>query len=287
MRRLLILLWVIPGMLCLASQPALAQESDAADGPLAGHSLHGDAYNEGPRQKAYLMEGTGKVDFPVTTKSPLAQRFFNQGVGQLHGFWYFEAERSFRQVAAMDTNCAMAYWGMAMANVNNTKRAKEFIKTAAELNKGLPAREAAWINCWSAYYKDDKRDNKEHRKDLSAGLEKIARNFPADLEAKAFLALQIWDNSSHGIALKDRQPVEDDASGPPLSHPPLEFRREGYQRAGFRCALRTIQPGDRPHVAHARSHFFVPETLRGCSLAAGGLGAGRSCLYDAGPGIAG
>src|SRR5688572_8840710 len=95
--------------------------ADAAPdaGPLPGHSYHGEAFDEGPRRAAYLMGNTGKVKFPVTTKNPLAQQFFEQGVGQLHGFWYLEAERSFRQVAALDADCAMAYWGMAMANVNN------------------------------------------------------------------------------------------------------------------------------------------------------------------------
>ena len=43
----------------------------------AGHSYHGEAFNEGPRQKAYLMGTTGTVDFPITTKSPEAQQFFN------------------------------------------------------------------------------------------------------------------------------------------------------------------------------------------------------------------
>ncbi|HAL70993.1 MAG TPA: hypothetical protein DCP71_04385, partial [Verrucomicrobiales bacterium] len=73
----------------------------AAD-PLPGHSLHGEAFNEGPRQAAVLMPGTGKVDFKISTKNAEAQKFFNQGVGQLHGFWYYEAERSFRQVALLD-----------------------------------------------------------------------------------------------------------------------------------------------------------------------------------------
>ena len=95
-----------------------------------GHSQHGEAFDEGPRQKARLMPGMPKIDFPVTTKSREAQAFFNQGVGQLHGFWYFEAERSFRQAAAIDPACAMAYWGMAQANINNPKRAKEMIAKA-------------------------------------------------------------------------------------------------------------------------------------------------------------
>src|SRR5689334_19737923 len=68
----------------------------------AGHSAHGEAFNEGPRQAAYLMEGMPDLDFPISTSSSVAQKFFNQGFGQLHGFWYFEAERSFRQVAMLD-----------------------------------------------------------------------------------------------------------------------------------------------------------------------------------------
>ena len=91
------------------------------------------------------MPGMPKVDFPVTTKSHEAQAFFNQGVGQLHGFWYFEAERSFRQVAAIDPACGMAYWGMAMANINNAKRAKELIAKAVERKAAASPRERAWI----------------------------------------------------------------------------------------------------------------------------------------------
>src|SRR6478735_2695138 len=114
------------------SVPARAdhQEDKAEAEAAAGHSLHGDAFNQGPRQAAYLMDGMPKIQFPITTKAPLAQKFFLQGVGQLHGFWYFEAERSFRQAATIDPDCAMAYWGMAQANVNNAKRAAGFIKKA-------------------------------------------------------------------------------------------------------------------------------------------------------------
>ena len=33
------------------------------------HSCHGEAFNEGPQQKAYLMGGTGDISFPVTTNN--------------------------------------------------------------------------------------------------------------------------------------------------------------------------------------------------------------------------
>ena len=39
---------------------------------LQGHSTHGEAFNEGPRQSAYLMGGTGNIHFPVTTDSKQA-----------------------------------------------------------------------------------------------------------------------------------------------------------------------------------------------------------------------
>src|SRR5882672_1995208 len=131
----------------------------------AGHSLHGETFNEGPRQSAKLLPGTGKVKIKISTKQSEAQAFFNQGVGQLHGFWYFEAERSFRQVASYDTNCAMAYWGMAMANVNNTNRAKGFIERAHALKTNASPREVLWIEAYHAYFADKKPED-ARRKDL-------------------------------------------------------------------------------------------------------------------------
>ena len=120
--------------------PAIAQEQEqeniaAKEAPadiLAGHSGHGDAFNEGPRQKAYLMKGMPKVNFPVSTEDPHCQAFFNQGIGQLYGFWNFEAERSFRQAAVIDPDCAMSYWGMARANLGNETRSKGFIEEAVK-----------------------------------------------------------------------------------------------------------------------------------------------------------
>ena len=69
---------ILSCLLLLSAIPVFADE-------LPGHSAHGEAFNEGPRQEAHLMAGTGSVSFPVTTQSKAAQQFFTQGVGQLHG----------------------------------------------------------------------------------------------------------------------------------------------------------------------------------------------------------
>ena len=160
---------------------------------LPGHSAHGEAFNEGPRQAAVLIPGCGDaVKFPISTKKPEAQQFFTQGVGQLHGFWYYEAERSFRQVAALDPDCAMAYWGMAMSNVNTEKRAKAFTEKAVKLKDKANAREKQWIGMLETLYKDDKRDKKQRSLDCIRDLENLVQDDPKDIEAKAFLVWRIW-----------------------------------------------------------------------------------------------
>lgn len=190
----------LPGGAQDAKQYAASPEIDYSDPTpvyFPGHSIHGEAFNEGPRQRAYLMKGMGKIRFPITTNSPLAQRFFEQGVAQLHGFWYFEAERSFRQVAAIDPECAMAYWGMAMANVNNEKRAKEFIQRALRKKPKASEREHLWIDALTKLY--EKREGEQASKkqrllDLYGVMRRICTKYPEDIEAKAFLACIHWEN---------------------------------------------------------------------------------------------
>ncbi len=199
---------LLPLPLLVAACLIFAAAARADHDQPAGHSLNGDAFNEGPRQKAHLMPGMGAVHFPISTKNPLAQTFFDQGIGQLHGFFYFEAERSFRQAAALDPFCASAYWGMAMANVNNTKRAKEFIKSAEKYQAAATPREQQWIAALANFYRDEKKDEKERRKDYQKALQQIVKDYPDDLEAKAQLALRLWQDSSNGIPYGDKKNVD-------------------------------------------------------------------------------
>ena len=186
-------------LLFVAQAPAAeAPPAEADTPPAAGHSHHGEAFNEGPRQQAYPIEGPGRVNFPATTKHETARQFINQGVGALHGFWYLEAERAFRQAAAIDPDCAIAYWGMAMANVNNEKRAKGFIAEAAKRKKQASAHEALYIDALDAYYKADAAKKKERGEAYLKALENICLKHPDDLETKAFLALQFWNNRKTG-----------------------------------------------------------------------------------------
>lgn len=187
-----------------------------AGAPAAGHSVHGEAFNEGPRTAAVLLTGMPRVHFPVTSTNPAVQPFFDQGVGQLHGFWYFEAERSFRQAATLDPNCAMAFWGMAMANVHNAGRARAFLVVASSLAPGASPREQRWIAALADYHREKDgetvRPEKDRRRAYIRALEALLQDFPDDLEARAFLVYQIWDNAGFGnekpLAIPSQQAVD-------------------------------------------------------------------------------
>ncbi|GAC1473019.1 MAG: hypothetical protein NVSMB9_20960 [Isosphaeraceae bacterium] len=190
----------------LGNRPALCDEparptSSPSEGnpavPAAGHSIHGEAFDDGPRKEAYRMPGMGKVGFPVTTTRPQAQEFMNQGVAQLHSFFYLEAERSFRQVAKIDPSCAMAYWGMAMANVNNSRRARGFLKDARKRQANLSKRETLYLDALDALHREEGTDSTRKQAHL-LGVETLIQEFPEDLNARAWLAMITWQTGTIG-----------------------------------------------------------------------------------------
>jgi len=163
-----------------------------------------------PSLPAKLMDGMGQSDFQITTSSPEAQAFFNQGISQLYAFWSVEAERSFMQAAALDPEAGMAYWGIAISaagdflpayqTVPNTpvplvpvpgsaySRAGDAIMKARELKPKLTERERLYIDAIAA------RDNPRARRpddDYITAMRKIVSAFPDDSNAKAILALAL------------------------------------------------------------------------------------------------
>jgi tetratricopeptide (TPR) repeat protein len=70
----------------------------------------------GAQNQTPLFEGLGNYTREVTTKSPEAQKYFNQGLALVHGFNHGAAIRSFQEAARIDPTCAMAHWGIALAS---------------------------------------------------------------------------------------------------------------------------------------------------------------------------
>lgn len=187
-------------MTCLS-----AQDADNTIIP-EGHSHNGHAFNEGPRQAGPLMKSCGNVQLPITSVWNKGQAYFNQGLRQLHGFWYYEAERSFRAILANDDKCLMAYWGLSQANYENEKRAKAFIDKAAELLKNedlkIQPHEKAYVQAEIDYHDEKKvKDISKRRKNFIRAYEDIIINYPHDLEAKALLVCRRWQFTRKGIPI--------------------------------------------------------------------------------------
>ena len=183
-----------------------------------------------PLLPAKLMEGMGVTNMPVTTKSEEARKFFNQGVSQVHSFWFLESERSFLQAATLDPEMAMAYWGIAVsasgdhrpafqhlrdpldggrpsaagdatssapvardmngAALSPSVRAKEAIDKAMSLRDKVTERERLYIEAEAA-----RRDTTSKTRDADhiAGLRKLIAAYPDDLEARSILGLALLD----------------------------------------------------------------------------------------------
>ncbi len=176
--------------------PSSSESNPAAPAP--GHSVHGEAFNDGPRKSARILPGMGKIHFPATTSKPEAQAFIDQGVGQLHSFYYYEAERSFRQAAKIDADCATAYWGMAMSNSFNLKRARGFLAEARKRAGKASRREVLYLDALESGVKESGTE-KSRRQGWLSGLETIVHEFPDDLDARAWMVMVAWQNSADGI----------------------------------------------------------------------------------------
>jgi tetratricopeptide (TPR) repeat protein len=77
-----------------------------------------------------LLPGLGTLHYKITTKSADAQAYFNQGLRLVYAFNHWEAIQAFRESVRLDPECAMGYWGLALAygpnlnDINPTDREK-------------------------------------------------------------------------------------------------------------------------------------------------------------------
>jgi len=89
------------------------------------------------RAGAPLFEGMGTHQHAITTGNPDAQRYFNQGLVIDFAFNHAESVRSFRAAQTLDPECAMCYWGEALAlgpNINVTSNGKVIMSDADRLS---------------------------------------------------------------------------------------------------------------------------------------------------------
>jgi len=141
----------------------------------------------------------GVVHFPVSC-TPAAQAQFDLGVSQLHSFFYPETVKTFTRVAEIDPACAMAYWGLAFAQLPNPlvppfdpaalKRAAEAVDKGKAL--AISPRERGWLAAEEALFRDlDTVDQAERTRRYAAAMDSLATRYPDDAEAQIFFALAL------------------------------------------------------------------------------------------------
>jgi peroxiredoxin/tetratricopeptide (TPR) repeat protein len=183
---------------------------------LAGHSQFGEAYDEGPREKPSKMTGIGSTHFPITTKNPEVQLWFDQGNTLLHSFWFYEAERAFRWASKLEPENPMPYWGL-VRSVGGGARARAFMKEASKRKAFASERERAYLDAWELQFAEGGQ-TQDGRSKFARALESLVMKYPDDIEAKALLGADKMGRDRVGTDLLMRQVLAVDPKHPGAHH---------------------------------------------------------------------
>jgi len=147
-----------------------------------------------PPQK---LTGIGNAHIRITA-TPEAQMWFDQGLNLLHDFWDYESVRAFVQGVRVDPQCAMCYWGIYHAELFTHSNAKYYAKQAlakaVSLKGHVSKAERLYIEASEASEAADKSEKKDKRESKEVQLyRKLVKHYPADLQARIFLAEAVGD----------------------------------------------------------------------------------------------
>ncbi len=159
--------------------------------------------------KEPLYDGLGSYSRKVTTDSAEAQRYFDQGLGFLHGFNHRAAIRAFQQAAELDPECAMAHWGVALAcgpHINSMAVPPPAAELAwkeldlAEKNAGnaSPVEQALIDALAKRYANPQPEDRSGLDRGYADAMREVWKKYPKDpdvgaLFAEAMMNLRPWD----------------------------------------------------------------------------------------------
>jgi tetratricopeptide (TPR) repeat protein len=210
-----------------------------------------------------------------------AKADLNRGVALLHSFWHNEAGRAFAKAAASDRECAMAYWGQAMASFHlysSTPSAADLKAVAQALKKGEAARErtpreAAYIRAARALVTDFKPTEQYlSAQRFADAMRDITAQYPRDVEAAAFYALGLLASDPPGDldlvnarkAVAILKPLfAEHADHPGIVHYIIHASDNPHMaKEGLEAARRyaAIAPAA-PHALHMPSHIFARRGL--------------------------
>lgn len=161
-----------------------------------------------PAENPPLLKGMGSHGRLVKTVDSRAQRYFDQGLALTYGFDRRAAVRSFETATRLDPDCAMAWWGLALAlgpyinapmSAEQGERAYAAAARARELAGRETAANRALIEALARRYSDPPPEQRaDLDRDFADAMRKVWRNHPQDsdvgaLFAEALMVLRPWD----------------------------------------------------------------------------------------------
>ena len=163
---------------------------------------------------APLFDGMGDHTHPITTNNKYVQRYFDQGLTIDFAFNHAESARSFRAGQTLDPNCAMCFWGEALAlgpNINVTSNgsvimadqerlaAYEAIQKAVSLKNTVSEKERDFIDALATRYNGDTASPRGPL-DLAyaEAMRELSNKYPEDDDAASLFAESLmntmpWD----------------------------------------------------------------------------------------------
>jgi tetratricopeptide (TPR) repeat protein len=264
---------------------ALVLLATACSSPHADHRSPGLSHGHATTASGVapvLYETLGSYSYRITTASPQAQRWFDQGLRLVYAFNHHEAQRAFTEAARLDPQCAMCYWGIAITegsnyndptNAERETRALAAVQQAQRLAVSARPSEQAIISALARRHSADPSASRETLDRAYAdGMREVARQFPDDLEAATFFAdammnLRPWnlwtaDGTPHPGTEEIVQTLERALAKNP-NHPgaihlyihAVEASTQPGRAEAPADRLRALVPGA-GHLVHMPSHIY-------------------------------
>ena len=259
--------------------------ASALSSPLLAQHSHGQPPpTPAARPAPALLEGMGSHHHAISTSSPEAQKFFDQGLTLLYGFNHEEAIRSFERAAELDPSAPMPHWGISLAlgmNYNDPQPAVERLKSAYEeaqkalaLSAGGPSNERAYAQAVARRYSaDPKSDPKALLRDYNAAMGELSKSYPDDLDAATLYAesgmnLRPWklwkadgtpEEGTAEILAVLESVLKRDPSHPGANHyyiHAVEASLHPERALASASRLQTLVPGA-GHLVHMPAHIYM------------------------------
>ena len=232
-----------------------------------------------------LYDDLGDHHRAITTSSPKAQAYFDQGLRLQYAFNHAEAVRSYDAALEFDAECAMCWWGLALAEGHNInaplsddggRRAFQAIGRAVELTDGLAPTEQHLIEALAERYGPDPS---EDRAALDAAyaraMARVARTYPDDadiatLYGASLMNLSPWNYwegpyrnrtpkaGTERILETLEQALRLAPNNPGACHYYIHVVEAAFPEKAVECAdrLAALMPGA-GHIVHMPGHIYV------------------------------